>query len=319
MTGAPHSPPSFALHAQEFYRLERDTVVCIASHLNQGTPTNAYQIVPPHFRMPPAPAIDSIHKFARAVTLLQQCGRIDTSQPGSLGTRSEELIAAKHAAGAASSALKQGHSNARQLLARLECSLDLLSLLPRIDQPLEDKGVTLVNASHVVRDFLFIGAGSRGSNSIMSSPHAPAPKAAAFFELNNIKFIINVARELCPPSPSFTHDLPFEHLSYPLKPDVTATPETLALIPPAPPSHLILVLPPPPSPCSYPPMGNSLMQVNVPMKDEDPWSKPLLLPPLILTSHPPSIRSSELESYLIVAGDARMCIFFYLLLIILAG
>ena len=165
--------------------------------------------------MQPTPPIDGIIKFARAVTVLQQCGRIDANQPGSLGARSSELIATKSAAADACAALLQGHSSARNLLQTLESRLDTLQVLPRIERPLEDIGCNLVNASHIVRDFLFIGAASRGNNCIMAPAGASQHKSAEFFEMNNIKFVINVARELCPSATSFIHDIPYEDLKYP--------------------------------------------------------------------------------------------------------
>ncbi len=249
--------------------------------------------------MHPAPSVERIHKFARAVTLLQQCGRIDDQQPGSLAVRSSELIAAKADAAAACAALLQGLSSARDLLQRLESQLDVLQVLPRIDRPLDDPGCNLVNASHIVRDFLFIGAASRGSNCIMSPTGVPQPKSAAFFEMNNIKFIINVACELCPPSSSVKHDIPFEDLSYPIAPDVVVTPKSLQLA-----SSAFLT--------------DSVL-VHIPMKDVDSWYNP---PPLCFQDQmsvfpsPPShspptqpspdtcvIRTSELEAHLVVAGD----------------
>lgn len=204
--------------------------------------------------MQPAASFDRIHKFARAVTLLQQCGRIDVQQPGSFSARSAEILAAKSAAAAVCTALLLGHSTARELLQRLESHLDILQVLPRINQVLDDPGSDLVNASHIVRDFLFIGAASRGSNCIMSSAGAPLQKSAAFFEMNNIKCVINVARELCPPSSSFNYEIPYEALTYPLTPDLTLNADSLNLIKTASPSDFVLV--------------------HVPMKDEDPWCLP---------------------------------------------
>ncbi len=67
-------------------------------------------------KMQPGPSHARIHKFARAVTLLQQCGRIDAEQPGSFGARSVEILAAKAAAAAACAALLQAHTSARELL-----------------------------------------------------------------------------------------------------------------------------------------------------------------------------------------------------------
>jgi hypothetical protein len=189
------------------------------------------------------------------------------------------------------------------LLQRLESQLDVLQVLPRIDRPLDDPGSNLVNASHIVRDFLFIGAASRGSNCIMSPTGVPQPKSAAFFEMNNIKFIINVACELCPPSSSVKHDIPFEDLSYPIAPDVVVTPKSLQLA-----SSAFLT--------------DSVL-VHIPMKDVDAWYNPrpscfqdqisvFPSPP----SHPPPpthpssdsfvIRTSELEAHLIVAGDSPL-------------
>lgn len=237
--------------------------------------------------MQPVASFDRIHKFTRAVTLLQQCGRIDVQQPGSFSARSTEIIAAKSAAAAVCTAMLLGHPTARELLQRLESNLDILQVLPRINQALDDPGSDLVNASHIVRDFLFIGAASRGSNCIMSSAGAPQEKSAAFFEMNSIKCVINVARELCPPSSSFNHDIPYEALTYPLTPDLTLNAGSLNLIKTASPSDFVLV--------------------HVPMKDEDPWclapNPPhyLFLPD---TSFP-RIRSSELESYLTTAGSTR--------------
>ena len=196
-------------------------------------------------------AHDRIQKFARAVTLLQQCGRIDAQQPGSFGARSVEILAAKSAAAAACSALFQSHSSARELLKGLESHLDMLQVLPRINQVLDDPGSDLANASHIVRDFLFIGAASRGSNCIMAPVGSPQPKSAAFMEMNNIKCVINVARELCPPSSSFRYELPYEALAYPFTPDLTLTAGDLHRIKTASPSDFVVVY--------------------VPMKDEDSW------------------------------------------------
>jgi hypothetical protein len=125
---------------------------------------------------------------------------------------------------------------------------------------LDDPGSDLVNASHIVRDFLFVGAASRGSNCIMAPSGVPQHKSAAFFEMNNIKCVINVARELCPPSSSFSYELPYEALTYPLSPDITITAENLYRIKTASPSDLLVV--------------------HVPMKDEDKWwPQPPAAPP----------------------------------------
>jgi hypothetical protein len=248
--------------------------------------------------MNPAPSVERIYKFIRAVTLLQRCGRVDAEQSGSLAARSSELIAAKTDAAAACSALLQGLPSARDLLQRLESRLDVLQVLPRIERPLDDLGSNLVNASHIVRDFLFIGAASRGSNCIMSPKGVPQPKSAAFFEMNNIKFIINVACELCPPSSSFSHDIPFEDLSYPIAPDVVVTPKNLLLV------------------SSSASLTDSVL-VHIPMKDLDAWYPPPLFPhacttkpqyPPPLPSFPPPsvacfVRTAELEAHLVVAGD----------------
>jgi hypothetical protein len=172
-------------------------------------------------------------------------------------------MASKAAAISACIALLQGDSSSRDKLELLASHFNILKILPRIDKPLDDIGSNLVNASHVVRDFLFIGAGSRGSNCIMAPSGAPQLKSSAFFKMNNIKFVINVARELCPPSPSFTHDLPFEDLSYPHQPDLIVTRENLQLVSSAPPSHSIVV--------------------HIPMKDEDAWCASRSLPVATLT------------------------------------
>ena len=87
--------------------------------------------------MQPVASFDRIHKFTRAVTLLQQCGRIDVQQPGSFSARSTEIIAAKSAAAAMCTAMLLGHPTARELLQRLESNLDILQVLPRINQALE--------------------------------------------------------------------------------------------------------------------------------------------------------------------------------------
>lgn len=161
---------------------------------------------------PPSVPVKGIEDFIHAVSVLQRCKRVDPLSETPIGQRSKELCDAKTAALSALRALvaSNDQSFVREL-ETLERRLQCLLVLPRIKIPapryhIDQELNSTVWASHVLDDFLFIGPGSEFMQMKLGQPNALPPEAhelrqnavTQFMSKYNIRFIINVSKELIP-------------------------------------------------------------------------------------------------------------------------
>ncbi len=159
----------------------------------------------------PSVPVKGIHDFVHSVLLLERCKRIDplSTIAVAIGQRSKELCHAKVAAVNALKALVE--SNDHSLFGELERHLQCLLVLPRISNPVPRYPIVpalndTVWASHVLDDFLFIGPGSEFMQLKLGQRNAVDPTTHAqrhftlrsFVESHNIRFILNVSKELIP-------------------------------------------------------------------------------------------------------------------------
>lgn len=157
----------------------------------------------------PAVPVQGIQDFIHAVSFLECCKRADPLSKSPIGQRSKELRAAKMVALKALNALVGSNDNS--LFKELERHLECLLVSPRINNclpryPIAPHLNDTVWASHVLDDFLFIGPGSEFMQVKVGLRNAFDPKThdqrhrviCQFIESHNIRFILNVSKELIP-------------------------------------------------------------------------------------------------------------------------
>ena len=157
----------------------------------------------------PAVPVKGIQDFIHAVSFLECCKRADPLSKSPIGQRSKELRAAKVAALKALHALVESNNNC--LFKELERHLECLLVSPRINNcipryPIAPQLNDTVWASHVLDDFLFIGPGSEFMQLKVGLRNAFDPMThdqrrrviCQFIESHNIRFILNVSKELIP-------------------------------------------------------------------------------------------------------------------------
>jgi RNA recognition motif-containing protein len=161
---------------------------------------------------PPSVPVKGILDFIHAVSFLERFERCQEVHP-TLGSpiiqRSKELCRAKKTALKALKSLFQFSDDT--VLSELDRHLRCLLVSPRINSPIPCYPIcpTLndtVWASHVLDDFLFIGPGSEFMQLKLGHPNAANPAMHAhrhsiinqFIERLNIRFILNVSKELIP-------------------------------------------------------------------------------------------------------------------------
>jgi hypothetical protein len=161
---------------------------------------------------PPSVPLKGILDFIHAVSCLerfQRCQEVHPTLDPPIIQRSKELCCAKRTALRALKLFVESSDDS--LLGELERRLSCLLVLPRINSPIPRYHLNpaqndTVWASHILDDFLFIGPGSEFMQLKVGQPNSANRQIHAqrqllinqFIEGYNIRFILNVSKELIP-------------------------------------------------------------------------------------------------------------------------